>query len=80
MSGGRDVTNGINGQGSEWCRGGSRMQQDDEGSSEMDGGEVKSTESIKLDVFIMGEMSNKQLKNQVTYDYMTPTPRISKGE
>jgi hypothetical protein len=49
------------------------MQQGDEGSGEMDGGEKKSTETSKPYVFITGAMPNKQLKNQVTYDYRTPT-------
>jgi hypothetical protein len=38
----------------------------------MEGG-VKSTEPTKPDVFITIEMQNKQLENQVTYDYRTPT-------
>jgi hypothetical protein len=36
-------------------------------------GEMESTEPNKPDVFIMGATPNKQLKNQVTYDYRTPT-------
>jgi hypothetical protein len=36
-------------------------------------GEMESTEPSKPDVFIMGETPNKKLKNQVTYDYRTPT-------
>ena len=30
-------------------------------------------ESTEPDVFITGETPNKQMKNQVTYDYRTPT-------
>jgi hypothetical protein len=37
----------------------------------MEGG-MESTETNKLDVFITREIPNKQLKNQVTYDYRTP--------
>jgi hypothetical protein len=36
-------------------------------------GEMESTEPNKPDVFITGATPNKQLKNQVTYDYRTPT-------
>jgi hypothetical protein len=36
-------------------------------------GEMESTEPSKPDVFITGATPNKQLKNQVTYDYRTPT-------
>jgi hypothetical protein len=37
-------------------------------------GEMESTKPSKPDVFITGEMPNKQLENQVTYDYKTPKP------
>jgi hypothetical protein len=46
------------------------MQQGDEGSGEMDGGRMESTQP---DVFIMGATPNQKLKNQVTYDYRTLT-------
>ena len=36
-------------------------------------GEMESTEPNKTNVFITGETPNKELKNQVTYDYRTPT-------
>jgi hypothetical protein len=36
-------------------------------------GEMESTKTSKPYVFITGETPNKQLKNQVTYDYRTPT-------
>jgi hypothetical protein len=36
------------------------MQQGDEGSGEMDGGEMESTEPSKPDVFITGATPNKQ--------------------
>jgi hypothetical protein len=36
-------------------------------------GEMELNELSKRDVFIMGETPNKQLKNQVTYDYRNPT-------
>jgi hypothetical protein len=49
------------------------MQQGDEGSGEMDGGGKWNQPSQKPDVFITGATPNKQLKNQVTYDYRTPT-------
>jgi hypothetical protein len=39
-------------------------------------GEMESTEPNKLDVFIMGATPNKQLKNQVTYDYRIPIVTI----
>jgi len=36
-------------------------------------GEMEATEPNKPDVLIKEEMPNNQLKNQVTYDYRTPT-------
>jgi hypothetical protein len=36
-------------------------------------GEMESTEPSKPEVFIAGATPNKQMKNQVTYDYRTPT-------
>jgi hypothetical protein len=37
---------------------------------------MESTEPNNPVVFIIGEMPNKQLNNQVTYDYRTPTSSI----
>jgi hypothetical protein len=41
---------------------------------------VESTNPSKPDVFITGEMPNKQLKNRVTYDYRTPTQSTCRKE
>jgi hypothetical protein len=60
MSGGRDVVNGTNGQGSEGTEvdeGCSRVMKDQ--AKRMEG----KMESTKPDVFIMGEMPNQQPKN-----------------
>jgi hypothetical protein len=38
---------------------------------------MESTEPNKPNVFIMGEMPNKQLKNKVTCDYRTQTNSTS---
>jgi hypothetical protein len=70
MSGERDVVNGTKGQGSEGAEvdeGCSRMMKDQAKWME---GKMESTEP---DVFIMGATPNQQLKNQVTYDYRSPT-------
>jgi hypothetical protein len=50
--------------------------QGDEGSKWMEG-ETESIEPSKPDVFITGATPDKQLKNQVTYDYRTPKKYLS---
>jgi hypothetical protein len=70
MSGRQGIVNGTKGQGSEGTKvdeGCSRVMKDKEKWME---GKMESTET---NVFITGETSNQQPKNQVTYYYRTPT-------
>jgi uncharacterized protein Veg len=70
MSGRQGIVNGTKGQGSEGAEvdeGCSRVMKDREKWMQ---GKMESTEP---NVFITRAMPNEQPKNQVTYDYRTPT-------
>jgi hypothetical protein len=69
MSDGRDEVKDEGVKGAEVDEGCSRVMKDRAKWME---GEMESTEPSKPDVFITGATPNKQLKNQVTYDYRTP--------